>query len=176
MKQCKASQCNNPVFSHGYCRWHQYLRTDKAIQKQIQKHRQTFNKKTGIPPRTYKTSIYKDKNAFKMDFGFSSQRVLFNAIWERRAHYSFISGKWLGGVAPEYWINCFAHVLAKGKYPLWKLNPENIVLLTPHEHALYDQGTQEERELYQQHYPVCNWQKLFDYREELLEKYKLYTK
>lgn len=32
-KPCSKEDCNNPRFSKGYCKWHQYLRTDKKKPK-----------------------------------------------------------------------------------------------------------------------------------------------
>lgn len=68
-------------------------------------------------------------------------------------------------------FSLFAHVLPKGKYPELKLKEENIVLLTPNEHALFDQGTEEKREEYARLNPTCDWEKLYDYREVLKKKF-----
>ena len=40
MKQCKKEGCNNPVFSHLYCRNHQYLRTDDKKPKGLNRKRE----------------------------------------------------------------------------------------------------------------------------------------
>lgn len=53
-KQCKAEGCRNNVFSHGYCRKHQHLRKDDKYKKQLEAHRDTFNKGKGFTPNTKK--------------------------------------------------------------------------------------------------------------------------
>lgn len=41
-KKCKVSKCNYPVFSEGYCKYHQYMRTDEKAKKQRENY---YNKK-----------------------------------------------------------------------------------------------------------------------------------
>lgn len=74
----------------------------------------------------------------------------------------------------ELAFNCFAHVLAKGlnQYPYFKYYAKNIVLLTPGEHALLDQGTEEARISYALDVKSANWQPLYDLREELKKEYE----
>lgn len=36
-KQCGADGCNNPVFSNGFCGWHQSMRTDNKWIKSLEK-------------------------------------------------------------------------------------------------------------------------------------------
>ena len=103
----------------------------------------------------------------------SGELELFNIIWEERDHKSFLSNRPLG-VYPggPLYVNVFAHVLAKGKakYPKFKLYSKNIILLTPEEHNLLDQGTFAQRDNYAAR-AGCNWNKVYDLREELIENY-----
>jgi hypothetical protein len=50
----------------------------------------------------------------------------------------------------DLFLNLFAHVLpkAQNKYPYFKYYARNIVLLSPGEHGLWDQGTEEARIAY----------------------------
>jgi len=66
-----------------------------------------------------------------------------------------------------YW-HCFAHILPKGKYTKFKLNPENILVVHPEVHHLIDAGTQDQRD-------ATGWDfsPFYDKRKELL---KLYNK
>lgn len=59
---------------------------------------------------------------------------MFLEIWEDRPHLSEVSGKPLHPVGHWQWHWQFAHVLGKGSYPKYKLNPENIMLMLPEEH------------------------------------------
>lgn len=67
-----------------------------------------------------------------------NQTELFEFVWNTRDHLSEVSGKPLPykGHPQHHWI--YAHILAKGPYPQYKLNPENIILLTPEEHDLQE--------------------------------------
>ena len=40
---------------------------------------------------------------------------------------------------------CFAHVLPKGKYPYFKLNPKNVKVVHPEFHRIVDRGTSLDR-------------------------------
>jgi len=53
-------------------------------------------------------------------------------IWKEREHKSQISGKYLG---KEPLSTFFHHILPKARYPEAALDKENIILLTPDEHA-----------------------------------------
>ena len=66
---------------------------------------------------------------------FKNQKELFNWIWNNRDHVSEVSGLPLiedKNHFQFYWQ--FAHVLGKGPYPSYKLNPDNIMLMLPGEH------------------------------------------
>lgn len=64
--------------------------------------------------------------------GYIQQREMFMDIWKKRAHYSEISGQYLG---KEPMSTYFHHILPKEKYPEACLDEENIILLTLEEHS-----------------------------------------
>ena len=64
--------------------------------------------------------------------GYKLQREMFLNIWKKRAHYSEITGQYLG---KEPMSTYFHHILAKEKYPEACLDEENIILLTLEEHS-----------------------------------------
>jgi hypothetical protein len=64
-----------------------------------------------------------------------------------------------------FW-SMFAHVLPKGRFTKWKLNPSNVVLLDPQIHWLYDQGTNDARIK-----SGYNFTPLYDLKQELTNKY-----
>ena len=104
-----------------------------------------------------------------------TQQIIFKQLWMRSNKKSFVSDLFLRKyMATELALNCFAHVLAKGlnQYPYFKYYAKNIVLLTPGEHALLDQGTEEARISYALDVKSANWQRLYDLREDLKEEYK----
>jgi hypothetical protein len=112
-----------------------------------------------------------------------TEAMLFRIIWNIRSRKSFLTGIWLRSIQPGHplWYNQFAHVLPKGqnKYPYMRFYLRNICLLTPGEHALYDQGTAEARIKYSQEVEEASggkvkadWGKLEALGEELKEEYR----
>jgi len=59
---------------------------------------------------------------------------MFMFIWETRPHVSEISGKPLLWHTHYQFYWQFAHVLSKGVYTKYRLNPSNIMLMLPEEH------------------------------------------
>ena len=103
----------------------------------------------------------------------TGEYAMFEEIWASREHKSFLSGQ---DVSKYYdspmFVNLFAHVLSKAKnrYPEYKLYPENIALLTPKEHFLFDQGNEAQRQRYAEE-NNCSWKPLFDLKKALIERY-----
>lgn len=96
---------------------------------------------------------------------------LFLKIWNEREHVSFLTGKRLidpfnNEIDPtsKFFVNCFAHVLSKKQHPALRLEKDNIVLLSPAEHYLWDFGTIKQREDYSE-----DWYKLYNLRESLIK-------
>jgi hypothetical protein len=65
---------------------------------------------------------------------FKNQSEMFEWIWENRPHTSQLSGLPLLPKGNFKWHWQFLHVLGKGSYPHYKLNPDNILLARPEEH------------------------------------------
>lgn len=62
---------------------------------------------------------------------------LFLEIWNERPHRSQISGDWLGREP----LSCmFDHLLEKSKWPQFKYDKRNIILLTCSEHSAKTNG------------------------------------
>lgn len=81
---------------------------------------------------------------------FKSQIELFKYCWETKAHQCFVTGqkldRWIDGPLA---LSMFAHVLRKSAYPQWRLEPKNIVLLSPRYldysvHTIFDNGVYDE--------------------------------
>ena len=106
-----------------------------------------------------------------------TQSALFRQIWIMSNRKSFLSGLWL-----RDWLNTpqfpslFAHMLPKGQnqYPHFGLYVKNVRLLTPTEHHLLDNGTEEERISYSKKVKTADWSKITALQEELKEEYKKY--
>jgi len=159
-KRCKAEGCFNVVFNnrYGYCRRHLYL-SEEYRKKVIEQRSQ---QKVYRIPKVSKKRQEELKSYSQID--------LFNEMWDemQKPRICPVSNKELDRFeGTDNWHWCFAHILPKGKYPELKLKKENIIVVYPKVHTLYDQGTQRQRNLY----PLWNWDVLYLKREELLNKY-----
>lgn len=100
---------------------------------------------------------------------FKNQRELFLYIWDNYLHQSYLSQRPLiYGPFHDFFWSQFAHVLPKKRYPRFKLKIGNIVLVTPTEHRMYDQGTEKERKKH----PECDWCKLDALKQQLKREYR----
>lgn len=86
--------------------------------------------------------------------------ALFKQIWEERAHFSQVTPD--QEIYYDPW--CFAHVLSKGASPKFKLLRENIVLMTPQQHDVFDNRTDQAKES-----ELFEW--VFELRELLKQFY-----
>ena len=60
---------------------------------------------------------------------------LFLKIYAERKGICEVTGEYL-----QFNPSCFAHILAKGPYPGFRLNPDNIIMVKEDIHRLYDQS------------------------------------
>lgn len=84
-----------------------------------------------------------------------SQKELFEFVWATREQVSEVSGRPLLPRHHYQWHWQFAHVLNKGTYPAYKLNPDNIMMMLPEEHAIqerYDIFNERHTQLKRQYY------------------------
>lgn len=101
-----------------------------------------------------------------------SEWAAFRTLWTYMNKKSYVSNLWLRDFyAGPYFLNVFAHVLPKKKYPYFRYYLRNIVLLTPSEHVLYDHGTIEQRETYAKTVKTADWTRLGVLKESLLGEY-----
>jgi len=159
-KRCKAEGCFNVVFNnrYGYCKRHLYL-SEEYRKKVIEQRSQ---QKVYRIPKVSKKRQEELKSYSQID--------LFNEMWDemQKPRRCSVSGRRLDYLeGTDLWYSCFAHVLSKGSHSKLKLLKENIIIVHPDVHALYDQGTQRQREQHKN----WNWDVLYLKREELLNKY-----
>lgn len=66
-----------------------------------------------------------------------AMKGFFQKMWETRPHYSEVSGTWLSGYCfGKEFLSIFQHhILPKEIYSEAAFDPENIIFLTPDEHA-----------------------------------------
>lgn len=115
----------------------------------------------------------------------TGEAIIFKEILEEREIRSFISKidlrPYVHGIMHA---NLFAHVIPKNgsvrlnfiskeqKDKYLRLNKDDIVLLTPYEHQLFDHGTRAQRNEYAQQKAkegiTVTWSKLYDKKEKLI--------
>lgn len=105
----------------------------------------------------------------------ATQLQMFKEIYEARLEAgtwkSDISGKPLPKQNEAFWVWSFSHILPRSTFPKYKLNPDNVCLMTSAEHTLYENFTEASKRkalytIYQR-----NWEVLFAKRDLLKQKY-----
>lgn len=107
----------------------------------------------------------------------TGEKKVFDKIWSERNHVSRISGIQLEQFVPTFYFNLFAHILCKKDYPGFRLEPANIVLITPEEHSVLDSGNIDKRveyseRMFNEYGVVVDWEFLDNTKDELLVIYK----
>ncbi len=160
MKTCKKEGCTRPVFSHLFCSYHQYLRSDDKKPKKLFVH-------PVVPRATH-----------SIDFGFDNQLDLFNWLWDEAKDKNGIvmcpyTGERLNCFYnTDMWLNCFAHILNKKNWTYFRLNPANIEVVFPEFHRIIDSGTFKERS----EHPGWKWSVWDKKVLEMKDKYAQFKK
>ena len=121
------------------------------------------NRETLLIAGRCKTHYWLYRKSLKKEKSGRDLLSFYKEIWQERQRLSYLSGEPLY----EFNVSCFAHVVRKSRRSDLIYNKENIVLLTPYEHHLFDNGTHAQREIYAQK-KGCNWLTLYDLQEILL--------
>ena len=168
MKICVFEPCEVGQFGGGYCKRHQYMRTDKPNKHQNKpvEPRSTIRPYKRTTPD--KSDLKTTKNELLFSFGFNNQKEMFDFVWNTREHICQISGSNLDLVPKSKFFWMFAHILNKKNYPFFKLNAENILLVHPDVHYCVDNFSQDMR----QKNPTFDFNKWFGLLEEQKQKYK----
>ena len=64
----------------------------------------------------------------------TGERELFVGLWAKCGGKSEVSGEKLPDPASPLFHYCGSHLLPKGTYPDYRLDPRNVVMMTPQEH------------------------------------------
>lgn len=174
MKTCLFNGCELPVFSHGYCKRHQCMKTDDKKPKQTSfkpyKPR-SFKKGTNTKDKQ-NNSLKTTKTELLYSFGFDNQIEMFEFVWKTRPHICQFTGANLD-LVPKYQFHwMFLHILRKGTYRYYKYNPDNIVLGHPNFHLAADNFTEEERKKH----PDWKFDDFFQMQEQKKQEYKQFIK
>jgi len=152
-KICIEKDCTGLLFAKKLCKYHYSKKNFKPL------------KQAKIKPKAKKIKFN--------DFGFDTQLEMFQHLWlsEMRETGSVtckISGKDITRFnGTQKFLNCFAHILPKGMFGKFKLNPENMMLVHPDVHHLLDHCTEEDREKH----PSYDWYKFYEKQSYLKSIY-----
>ena len=98
---------------------------------------------------------------FKKKYKPTGEMDLFKHLWEARKHRCYVTGREL-----EFSPSICFHILGKGAYPKYRLNPDNIIFVSREYHD--DWHSMTKPELLKKD---CDWQKVFDLYDNLKERY-----
>jgi len=136
-------------------------------------------KRYKIPPRSKKVSIGL-KGQVRTMWGYKTQVELFEHVWAD--YFKTLNEMGMEWLCPfshqsikrfydsEFKYNCCAHILPKSKYPIWRLNPDNVILVHPEFHRIVDQGRLSDR-LDHPTWFFAKWDALVEQKKE---DYKLF--
>lgn len=128
-----------------------YKHQDSPLERSVpQRHQSTGRDKTSIKGSYFKS---KRKPTGELEF--------FKKLWNEREHKSFISNEYLGN---RFNVNYMFHILPKGSYPKYRLNPENIIFSTTTEHVNWHICRDKLR-------GIKEWDKVFELYERLKGRY-----
>jgi len=142
MKLCSVASCHNKVFGKHFCKFHY----PKSLTKSPFKSGGLFSKFGSKIKNDIAEFIDRDK-----------RKELFETVWRKRIHYSEVSHTFLGDTPNSMF---FHHILPKRNHKEAEFDEENIILMTPEEHANVESN------IYR--YPVINKR-----REILKKKYNI---
>lgn len=155
LKTCKHGSCSLYAMESGYCLHHQKLY-----------HHKKSNKSSVATQSKIKiTNKYNH-------LGFKSQIELFKYIWGRKRK-CYVTGedleKYNGG--PQF-LSLFAHILSKAqnKHPEFKFYINNIVLVSPRVHELFDKGSLDQILKFEAQHD-CSFRILFELEQDIYNEY-----
>lgn len=91
----------------------------------------------------------------------AAQLDVFKEIWSERPHFSQVSGVYLG---EELNVWFMSHILPKSTYGRYKCNKENIILMTPAEHLIWEHSKSTKKD-------NPKWKWLFELKDKLTRQY-----
>lgn len=118
-KVCAAPGCNNPVFSHLYCKYHQRMRTDNKKPKGY------------IPAQSEKkkAEITANKQARIDNGGKTDQERWYEAIMQKEPGVCWETREKINKQDRFGWHGSVCHILAKKQFPSVATHPLNYLIL-----------------------------------------------
>jgi hypothetical protein len=118
------------------------------------------------------------QKSHEIGFGFDNQMEMFLTLWDNsKDNQARVICPYTGEILNFYhntnmFWSCFAHILPKGRYPYFKLNPDNIRIVHPSFHNFTHNGIFTGRKLH----PTWKWDIWDSEVIALKEKYAKFKK
>lgn len=167
-KICSGCNTAQYLFSHGLCR-----RCYNIPEKRSKVGLKALKR---LSPRRKTNTLPEGQHSLKPPyFGFKSELELMFYLWrnyprdkEGRMFCEFTGMRIDMFENSNRFINCFSHILPKGLYPMYKLNPNNIRIVHPDFHYATEFFTEDER----RRHPDWDFDKWWSLVSEMKELYK----
>ena len=169
-----------PVWKNGKCKYHDDTRKPIVSTSNLKSKNTPLKKRSSLRGSPKRLKQVSENRKECTEWGYDNQSGMFLSLWENAKKnekvYSEISNfdiTWMYDT--QLWSSCFAHILAKGSYPKFKLNPKNIMIVDPYEHLLIDQGTEKQRKDYEKKHH-CTFDIFYKKKDKLKEEYKAFQR
>jgi hypothetical protein len=165
-KKCLKDQCENPIFSNKYCLHHQHLRTDSKFKAKMKSASTFCNKaKSKTGELEFFIDIWtKMKPAKEMDKTIEELETMLPT-----EYFEYIRNYRVCAITLEpltvFYVNCFSHILPKSTYKSFRLNPDNIKVVKPDIHTIWEFESREKLLKY------VGGRKILVYADYLKQKY-----
>jgi len=165
-KTCKKEGCTNPVFSNLYCKYDQHLRTDEKFKSKMKKVNSFVKKEKN---KTGELELFleiwtKMKPAKEMDKTVEELEAM-----EAIEYFSYVQQFRICAITLEplniFMVNCFSHILPKSTYKRFRLDFNNIKVVKPDVHTIWEFESREKLLKY------VGGRKISEYADYLKQKY-----
>jgi len=130
-KVCKECKDLTYLYARGLC-----LSCDQKLNPS--KHSANLKRSKPLKPQSGSVTPIKRKSFNTKPKKATGELELFRKLWQERGNRCQITGKVL-----EFSVWNFMHILSKGAYKGYRLNPDNILIVHPKVHDLYDNSSKE---------------------------------
>ena len=98
----------------------------------------------------------------------TGEKKIFEQVYERQNGVSYITDNFIPFELAKHWN--FMHILSKNKFPEFRLNPVNIILVEFEIHRIWDFGTYQQ--MAKKIREGFNFWKIIDLYDKLYKEYK----
>lgn len=165
-KTCKEPICNNPVFSNLFCLRHQYLRTDQKFKDKMKSANSFVNK---AKSKTGELEFFLDIWSKMKPARDMNKTIVELEAMEPKEYFEYVQQFRICAITLEpltiFIVQCFSHILPKSTYKRFRLMPNNIKVVKPDIHTIWEFESREKLLQY------VGGRKIEEYADYLKRKY-----